>query len=32
MVEINTHGNQFAFEADAMRMDVVIRILGLLIK
>lgn len=32
MVEINTHGNQFAFEAGAMRMDVVVRILGSLIK
>ena len=32
MVEINTHGNQFAFETGAMRMDVVIRILGSLIK
>ena len=32
MIKINTHGNQFAFEAGAMRMDVVIRILGFLIK
>ena len=32
MIKINTHGNQFVFEAGAMRMDVVIRILGFLIK
>ena len=32
IVEIDTHGNQFTLEADAMRMHIMIHILGLLVE